>query len=232
MSLEEIIVKSSNIGTVKAAQALGAKKLHEYMRRFGFGERTGVDLPGEIRGVVKPPKDWSGTSISSMPIGQEVGVTAIQMACAFSAIAHHGILVKPRVVLEVSDGDGRRIRHFPPQVHRRVISSESAELMKSVLKKVVAEGTGIKAQIEGVSVGGKTGTSQKVEPDGSYSHRHFMASFGGFIEKGGKKAVIMVVIDDPQPYYYGGTVAAPVFARVGRALADYWEGLTTGDVEA
>jgi cell division protein FtsI (penicillin-binding protein 3) len=223
LTLKEVINKSSNIGTVKTAHKLGSNSLHRYIKQFGFGDQTGIQLAGESSGRVYHPRSWSATSISSMAIGQEVGVTALQLAVAFSSFVNEGFLLKPRIVSQIKNAEGKILKSYPPKTRRRVMSKETAAKVKEVLESVVTEGTGTRAKVKGGVAGGKTGTSQKLEPDGSYSHRHFIASFAGFVHNDKELAVIVVSIDDPQPYYYGGIVAAPLFAKVAQGLLDYWE---------
>ena len=222
LTVAEVISKSSNIGTAKMAYRLGGDKLHQMIKKFGFGEKTQIDLPGEISGLLTHPRNYSATSISSVPIGQEVGVTAIQLAAAVSAIANNGVLLKPRMVLDIQDAGGEVIKHYMPIVKRRVLSKKTAQEVKDIMVKVVEEGTGRRAGIPGVRVGGKTGTAQKLDPNGAYSHDHFVASFAGFIETEDKIITILVSIDDPKPQYYGGTVAAPLFREIAEKILEYW----------
>ncbi|MBF0253884.1 MAG: penicillin-binding protein 2 [Candidatus Omnitrophica bacterium] len=222
LPVKDIVAKSSNIGTSKIAERLGKEGLYDYLKKFGFGEATGIDLPGEIPGVLRRPKDWSAPSLSCIAMGQEVGLTAIRLASAVGAIANGGILMKPRIVMDIREY-GQIVKSFPVTPRRRVISPKTAEVMRAMMTLVVREGTGKRADIPGAVVGGKTGTAQKIGPDGAYSHDHFFASFGGFVEKEGEMFTILVSIDDPHPYYYGGTVAAPVFREMAEAILDYWE---------
>lgn len=228
LTLEEVIAKSSNIGTVKAASKVGAQKLHDTIKKFGFGERTGLPFASESPGLLTNPKNYSATSMSSVPIGQEVGLTAIQLAAAVSAIANDGVLMKPRLVTRVEDNDAVAVREFPVETKRRAISRETARQVRQAMQKVVKDGgTGKLAAIPGAEVGGKTGTSQKLDAEGRYSHSNFISSFIGYVEKNGRLFTITVSIDDPHPVYYGGVVAAPLFSKVGKAILDYYQ---IGDV--
>lgn len=219
LSVAEILINSSNIGTSKLTERLGKKKLHEHIKAFGFGERTDIDLPGEIVGIFRDVGKWSATSISSIGMGQEIGVTSIQMAQALSAIVNGGMLLKPRILIEISNAE-KIIKKYLPEVKRRAISENAASQMMQMMQQVVESGTGKNAAVKGFTVGGKTGTAQKLEPNGSYSHEHFIASFGGYIEiSEDEKYVIMVSVDDP-PAYYGGTVAAPIFQKIAQNIAD------------
>ena len=219
LSFADVLVKSSNIGTVKAASRLKPAVLNAYIQAFGFGKLSGVDLPGEAPGYVRPAPQWSNTSPFNIPIGQEVMATALQMTVAMAVIANGGEWVKPYVIERVADQEGVVIREKKPLVKRRIIRPEVAETMRGILRRVVEEGTGKKAMIDGIPVGGKTGTAQKVLPNGrGYSHSNFMSSFVGFAPADNPEFVMTVVLDDPKPLYYGGTVAAPVFKEVMETL--------------
>ena len=215
LSFKNVIAYSSNIGTVKVALKVGPKRLYKYITLFGFGKPTGIEILGEVSGMLSHPSKWSKFSISSIPIGQEVSVTAIQLAQAMSAVSNGGILMKPRLVKEIRDSKGVLIKSFEPTMKWRVVSQETSDKLKILLNGVVELGTGKAADIKEYRSGGKTGTAQKVEPNGLYSHSKFIASFVGFAPLNDPKIVIVVSIDEPRPYYYGGTVAAPVFKSVG-----------------
>ena len=221
LKFKEVISESSNIGTTKVAQRLGADIIYKYADQFGFGEKSGVDMPGEISGVLKEVRQWSKTSIGAVPIGQEVGVTALQLASAISAIANGGMLVRPFVVKAFQDRDGEVIKAFNPFQTRRVISPKTAVRMKDILVAVTEEGTGKLARVADFKLAGKTGTAQKVEPNGVYSHSKFVASFIGFAPADEPLVAIVVCVDEPHPYYFGGVVAAPVFKRVAEDTVKY-----------
>lgn len=221
LTFREVIEQSSNIGTVKAAQILGNDLLYRYIRLFGFGSKLGIDLPGEITGMAKEPRFWSKISIAALPIGQEVGVTALQLATAVSVIANGGQLVKPYVVKEVRDKLAETIKKYSPAVIRKVISQDTAARAKKILTGVVQDGTGKLASPSGFSAAGKTGTAQKLEPNGAYSHNKFVASFIGFAPAEEPVIAIAVIVDDPRPYYFGGVVAAPVFKNVATETLRY-----------
>lgn len=214
LTFREVIEMSSNIGTVKAASKFGPEKMYKYMQLFGFYEKTGIDLPGEVVGMNRPLSSWSATSMLAIPMGQEVTTTAIQLARAISVIADNGFLVKPHVVKSIIDEDGESVKEFSPEVTRKVISPQTAAKMRGVLMGVVECGTGKKAKMEEFTSGGKTGTAQKVEPSGVYSHDRFMASFIGFAPVAKPVLSVVVCIDEPHPVYFGGDVAAPVFKNV------------------
>lgn len=216
LTFKEVIGQSSNIGTTKIAQRIGPKEVYDYAKSFGFGAVTGSDIPGEVSGVLKPVSAWSKTSIGAVPIGQEVCVTTLQLAGAIAAIASGGRYMRPYLVQAVIDSKGELIKSFEPSEPRQVISEESAAKMCDVLAGVIESGTGKLAQSSLFRLGGKTGTGQKVEPSGVYSHSKFMASFIGLAPVDHPRIAIAVVVDEPRPYYYGGVVSAPVF----RAIAD------------
>jgi len=221
MTFREIIEKSSNIGTVKVAGRFGPEKMYHYIRAFGFYEKTGVDLPGEVIGMNRPLSRWSKGSMLAIPMGQEVTSTAMQLACAISAIANNGFLIRPRVVSQIVDDNGLVVKEVPSKITRKVVSPQTAAKVRGVLKGAVETGTGKKARIEDYTAGGKTGTAQKVEPSGVYSHDRFVASFIGFVPVEKPVLAIAVCVDEPRVVYYGGDVAAPVFKNVADESLKY-----------
>jgi cell division protein FtsI (penicillin-binding protein 3) len=221
LTFREVIEQSSNIGTSKVAQMLGPDLLYKYIRLFGFGSRTGIDLPGEVSGVTRPPRYWSKLSIATVPMGQEVGVTALQLAGEISIIANGGQLMKPYIVKEIRDKFGETIKQFSPVVINKAISEDTAERIKKILIGVIEEGTGKLARVMGFDAAGKTGTAQKLEPNGTYSHNKFIASFIGFAPANDPLIAVAVMLDEPHPYYYGGVVAAPVFKGVANDTIRY-----------
>lgn len=222
VSFAQVIQKSSNIGAAKTGMALGEQRLYRYLQAFGFGQRTEIDLPGEGTGLVRNPKDWGRRSVASISMGQEIGVTPLQMVSAVAAIANGGVLMKPYVVSEIRDADGHILRQVPPQSRRRVISLETARSVTKILEGVITEGTGTKAAIPGFRVAGKTGTAQKIDPrTGTYSASRFVASFTGYVPADNPQLAMIVVIDEPQGDAWGGAVAAPVFSRVGEQALSY-----------
>ncbi|MBI4368399.1 MAG: penicillin-binding protein, partial [Candidatus Omnitrophica bacterium] len=188
--------------------------LYRYIKKFGFGEETGIDFPGEVKGILRPTSQWSKFSITSIPFGQEVAATAVQMLRAISVIANGGHVVKPYLLSEIQNAGGATISKNTPVVSEPILKPEVVQTMTSILERVVSEGTGDRAKIEGIRVAGKTGTSQKLDPNGGYSHRHFVGSFIGFAPVEEPMLAMIVSVNDPHPYYYGGTVAAPVFKEV------------------
>jgi cell division protein FtsI (penicillin-binding protein 3) len=221
LTFKEVIEESSNIGTTKVAQTLGPEVIYRYARLFGFGSKLGIDLPGEISGALKEPRAWSKTSIGAVPIGQEVGVTALQLASAISVIANGGQLMKPYIVEEVRDKYGMTIKNFSPTLIRKVISLDTALRVKKILTGAVEEGTGKLAKMASFTAAGKTGTAQKLEPNGAYSHDKFVASFIGFAPAEDPQVAIVITVDEPHPYYFGGVVAAPVFKNVAEDAIKY-----------
>lgn len=226
LSVQDILVHSSNIGAAKMACMLGEMKFYEYIRRFGFGDRTGIELPGEIRGMVHPPKTWSKISITRIPMGQEVGVTPLQMISAMATIANGGKLVQPRIVKAIVDEKGRVISELRPTVVRQVISQATASQVAFALRGVVSKrGTAVEAAVPGYTISGKTGTAQKAAPGGGYEKDKYVVSFSGFLPSENPAFVGLVVLDDAhtkESYLnYGGTVAGPIFARVAEQAARY-----------
>ncbi|OQX88151.1 MAG: hypothetical protein B6D55_01190 [Candidatus Omnitrophica bacterium 4484_70.2] len=221
LKFEEVFEKSSNIGVAKIANKLGKDIIYKFIRELGFGETTGVDLPGEIGGFLKPKHVWSKTSGYIIPIGQEVGVTLLQLVRAFCVPANGGYLVRPYVVKKIfREG----FLHQTKPQRRKVIPSSVANKVKEILGEVVREGTGRLANIEGIKVGGKTGTAQVYDPQlRRYSPTHYRASFVGFLPLEHPRLVIGVSIDNPQKSHFGGVIAAPLFKKIGEKAIKYLE---------
>jgi len=214
LTVAQILAKSSNVGAIKLGLRLEPERLYRYARKFGFGQLTGLPLPGETAGLLRPPEKWNPGSIGSVPIGQEIGVNAIQMARAISVVANGGLLPKPTLVQSIAYPDGRveRAERAEPE---RVLSAKTAAQMRAMMEDVVRSGTGRLAQTSGYRAGGKTGTAQKVDPEtGAYSRKNYIPSFVGFAPVNDPSIVVVVVLDSPVGKYYGGSVAAPVFPRV------------------
>jgi cell division protein FtsI/penicillin-binding protein 2 len=217
LTVREIIEKSSNVGIIKVERTLPRESFYDMIRAFGFGRRTGIELPGERLGIVTPLDRWSALSPASMAMGQEICITALQAVSAMAAVANDGVLVPPRIVLGTRDTSGRFTAAAAPEP-RRVISSRTAQTLAGILEGVVARGTGTAAAVGGYRLAGKTGTAQKVSPAGGYSHEKFMASFVGFGPLPRPRLAGMVLLDSPSGgRYYGGQVAAPA---LGRIMAD------------
>lgn len=223
LTFRQVFVKSSNIGASKIAAALGEARFYRYIRRFGFGEKTGCDLSGETAGLLRHPRRWSKLSISMLSFGQEIGVNSMQLISAFSAIANGGILMQPMVAKSVTDSDGNILKTFDPKQKRRVISKESAAVLTEILVGVVEKGTGRRARISGYKVAGKTGTAQKID-GGTYSHTKFVSTFVGYVPAYEPEITILIVVDEPSrkpSECYGGRVAAPVFRRIAVQVLKY-----------
>lgn len=221
LSVEQIITKSSNIGAAKVGIKLGADRLYDYIRSFGFGERTGLPLPGEVVGIARPVQDWSKVSVAQIPMGQGVAVTRLQITMAMCAIANGGVLMRPMLVNRLEDEDGNVVVRYSPQPVRRIISQEAAKETVEALKTVVSsEGTAAKAALEHYTVAGKTGTAQKVV-NGEYVHGKYVASFIGFFPADDPQLCISIILDQPKEGYYGGQVAGPVFKEIAERAANY-----------
>jgi len=217
LTVSEIIKYSSNIGAIKIGRKLGAERFNHYLQMFGFGERSGIDFPGERSGTLKSMRLAGILDQETLFFGHGISVSSLQLAMAFGAIANGGCLMRPYLVKSIVDPGGKTIREFSPKTRRRVISQETAEKIKAVLEGVVErDGTAPRAAIQGYTVAGKTGTAQKVDPvEKTYSHEKYMAYFGGFTPSGAPEIVILVALDEPKGTAYGGIVAAPVFSDVG-----------------
>ena len=217
-SITRILTESSNIGTIKLAQMLGKDRLDTYLRRFGLGARTDLGFPNEAPGILLDPDDYSGTSMGSIPIGQGIAVTALQMLEAYNVLANDGVYVPPKLVMETVDGDGAS--HAPASTKpHRVVSESTAARMRDMLANVVAEGTGTRGGITGYTVAGKTGTARKPINGGYQDEQgryHYIATFAGFVPAERPELSVIVVIDEPSGDIYGGSVAAPVFADLAQ----------------
>jgi len=221
LSFRDILKYSSNIGSVKVAEKLGKETFYQYIRKFGFGAKTGIDLPGEVSGLLRPVEKWTRVDASTIAFGQGVSVTAIQLITAFSAIANQGVLMKPFVVRGLMDRKGKLIHTVHPTEVRRVISSETAKRLTNILTDVVdaTDGTGKHARIVNIAVAGKTGTSQKFDFSRHvYSSEKVTTSFMGFFPADDPQLSILVILDEPQRDKWGGVAAAPVFRDIGEQL--------------
>ena len=226
LSVKDILVKSSNVGAAKLALSVGDQKFYEYIRRFGFGERTGIELPGEISGRIRSPQFWSKISITRIPMGHEIGVTPLQMTVAMAAIANGGKLITPRIVKSIATDEGKTISSLSPVVLRQVISPQTARQIGDALRGVVSDrGTAAAAAIPGFTIAGKTGTAQKVDPKGGYEQGKYVVSFSGYVPADHPEFVGLVVLEEAHTskpeLNYGGLVAGPIFARIGEKAARY-----------
>jgi cell division protein FtsI/penicillin-binding protein 2 len=224
LTVSQILAYSSDVGAIKVGLRLGAPKFYDYIRAFGFGQPTGVDLPGESRGKLRRLENWTPVSVGSISMGQEVGVTPLQMISAVSAMANGGLIVRPHVVRELRRGNQITEPPDSQQLPRRVIKETTAASMRRMLEGVVLEGTGKKAILDGYTSAGKTGTAQKYDPDtGRYSTHDLIASFVGFAPINTPAVTIYVQLDSPAGAHEGGQVAAPVFKRIAQQVLAYLE---------
>jgi cell division protein FtsI (penicillin-binding protein 3) len=221
LTLTDVVRVSSNICTAKVGERLGAERMHEALRGFGFHAVTGIDLPGEKANALRAWQKWARINLVTISFGQGIAITPIQLVRAYAALANGGRLLRPYVVRRVVGDDGRVLLENQPEVVGRPISAETARAVTGVLRTVVQNGTGTKAKIDGLSVAGKTGTAQKVDPStGRYSTRDRMSSFIGYLPAEDPRLVILVVIDTPRAATYGGIVAAPAFRRIAEFAVD------------
>ena len=228
MTVTEIIEQSSNVGTIQIGLRLGGKKLDSYVRRFGFGSKTGLDFPGESPGLVLDRDDWTGPTIATIPIGQGIAVTPLQMAAAYSTLANGGVWIEPKLVA-ATIGNRGRAEASPPAATRRVVSRRTAREMTKILTGVTKDGTGIEAQIPGYEVAGKTGTAQKPLATGGYGNS-YVGSFAGFAPSRRPAVVVIVILDEPNPIW-GGSTAAPTFKTIMQFALRHLGVSPTGNAE-
>ena len=215
MTVRQILSESSNVGTITIAEKLGGPQLASWIDRFGFGKRTGVDFPGESPGMVLPYADWSGSTIGTVPIGQGIAVTPLQMVSAYAAIGNGGVMPPAHLIGKIG---GKKVRHGKG---RRIVSRHTADRMTAMFRDVVVEGTGTEAAIPGYTVAGKTGTANKAE-NGRYVSK-YVASFVGLVPARKPRLAILVMVDEPRGQIFGGVVAAPVFRDIARFALQYLE---------
>jgi cell division protein FtsI (penicillin-binding protein 3) len=220
LSFDDVIAKSSNIGAAKIAMRLGVGGLHETVTAFGFGSQTEINLPGEVRGLVRPRRVWTQDSIYSIAMGHEIGVTPIQLVAAYAAVVNGGVLYRPKVVARIVNENGEELYALHPQALRRVISEQTSQKMREILARVVQPGgTGTKAFCAEWAIGGKTGTTKKIDPiTRTYSNTLYVGSFCGFAPAENPRLVCLITVDEPHKGtgYYGGTVACPGVREVLR----------------
>jgi cell division protein FtsI (penicillin-binding protein 3) len=222
MSFEDVMVHSSNVGAIRVGLGVGAGRFYDYIRRFGFGERTGIELPGETAGLVRRTEKWSALSNASMSIGQEIGVTPLQILDAVATVANGGVRVAPHIVDRVVDARGDVLWRPPSPAPKRVISEKTAAVLNEILKSVVARGTGQPAALAEHIVAGKTGTAQKKSAGrAGYAPDKVVASFAGYVPADRPRLAILVVVDEPRGAQYGGTIAAPAFREIAEAALRY-----------
>ncbi len=218
-----VLAESSDVGAIKIALRLGEDRFYKYIRAYGFGSQTGIELPGETRGLTKPPSRWSKVSIAAISMGQEIGISPLQLTGLISTFANDGVWVAPRIVAGTTQPQApiQTVTFHPAEGHR-VISSFTAAEMRSMMQKVVLEGTGRKAILEGYSSAGKTGTAQKVDPaTGAYSKTKYIGSFAGFAPVNNPQIVVAVILDSAVGLHQGGQVSAPVFRRISQQVLEY-----------
>jgi len=220
MTFEDVLVHSSNVGAARVGLALGPQRFYRYIRLFGFGQRTGVQLPGEGVGMLRRAEKWSALTNAEVSMGQEIAVTPLQMARAIATVANGGVRVDPRIVDRVVDPSGTVVYRPPVQSPVRVISEKTAAVLNEILKQVVERGTGQQAALSEQVVAGKTGTAQK-PARGGYSPDKFVASFAGYVPADRPRLVMVVVVDEPKGSQYGGAVAAPVFHEIAESALRY-----------
>jgi cell division protein FtsI (penicillin-binding protein 3) len=218
-----VLAESSDVGAIKIALRLGQDRFYKYIRAYGFGQQTGIELPGETRGMTKPPSRWSKVSIAAISMGQEIGISALQLADLVSTFANDGVWISPHIVAGTVPVQGTpQMVAFHPGASHRVISSYTAAEMRAMMQKVVLEGTGRKAILEGYSSAGKTGTAQKVDPaTGAYSKTKYVGSFAGFAPVNNPQIVVAVILDSAVGLHQGGQVSAPVFRRITQQVLEY-----------
>jgi len=222
LSVQKIIKYSSNIGAIKMSEMIGSKSLHNTLIKFGFGSKTGIECPGETPGLLSSYKKWSKIDTGAISFGHGVSVSAIQLVSAVSTIANKGLVMKPYIVQAITNRHGEYIKQFSPQKLRQAISEKTAQTITNMMKTVVEKGgTGVKASLEGYSVCGKTGTSEKLDKKGSYTEDAYIASFVGFAPVENPQLAIAVIVDEPQGKHYGGIVAAPAFREIAREVLNY-----------
>jgi len=231
LPVSDILAQSSDVGAIKIGMRLGDDRFYKYIRSFGFGQQTGIELPGETKGLSKPPSRWSKVSIAAISMGQEIGITPLQLTGLISTMANDGVWVAPRIVATTIGAQGvPRTIAFHPGEQRRVISPLTAAQMRQMMQGVVLHGTGKKALLEGYSSAGKTGTAQKVDPaTHTYSHTKYVASFAGFAPINDPAITVAVILDSAVGLHQGGQVSAPVFQRVAQHVLEYLH--TPHDVE-
>jgi cell division protein FtsI (penicillin-binding protein 3) len=222
LSLQQIVKYSSNIGSVKVAETIGAKTLHRYLSAFGFGTRTGIDCPGETPGRLTFYKSWSAIDTGAISFGQGLSVSALQLTAAAAAIANDGRLMRPYLVKAITDTSGQVVERRGPLTIRQVVSPQTARTIQKIMHTVTTSGgTGEAAALEGYTICGKTGTAQKIGADGRYTPGKFIASFLGFAPAKAPALVILVVVDEPKKHHYGGQVAGPAFRTIAQESLHY-----------
>jgi cell division protein FtsI (penicillin-binding protein 3) len=223
LSVSDVLANSSDVGAIKIALRLGQERFYKYIQAFGFGQQTGIELPGETRGLAKPLNRWSKVSIGAISMGQEIGISPVQLIGMVATIANDGVWVAPRIVAATAAAQSTpQTVVFQPKAQRRVLSPITAAQMKQMMQGVILRGTGKKAILEGYSSAGKTGTAQKVDPGThGYSHSNYVASFAGFAPVNSPAIAVAVILDSAKGLHQGGQICAPVFQRVAQQVLAY-----------
>lgn len=221
LPLREVVAYSSNVGAAQLGFRIGKERFERYIRSFGFGAATGLDLPGEAKGLLRPASQWPMVTLANIAMGHGIGVTPLQLVTSVSAIANGGYRVKPRIVQKTRSGPVEKVRFEHHDARLRILSASTTAEIRKMLTGVVKKGTAKRSQLEGFSAAGKTGTAQKIDPNGRYSHSRFIASFVGFAPAEHPALAVVVTIDEPRGRYYGGEVAAPVFRSIAERALRY-----------
>ncbi len=222
LSLQQIVKYSSNIGAVKLVEKIGRRALFDTLQDFGFGERTGIDCPGESTGSLSHYNRWTSVDAGAIAFGQGVAATGLQLISAVAAVANDGLMMQPHIVQAVTDPNGRPIHTVEPVAVKQVVSESTARNVRRIMRTVITEGgTGAVADLDGYDVCGKTGTAQKIEPSGQYARNKYVASFIGFAPTERPALAVLVVVDEPQKIHYGSVVAAPAFKRIIKETLSY-----------
>jgi len=222
LSLQQIVKYSSNIGAVKLVEKIGSRTLFNGLQAFGFGQRTGIDCPGESPGSLSHYKRWTAVDTGAIAFGQGVSVTGLQLIAAVSALANDGLMMQPYIVQAITDPHGRVLKNVEPRTVRQVVSVKTARTVRRIMRTVITPGgTGVKAELDGFDVSGKTGTAQKIDENGRYAAHRYVASFIGFAPVEQPALAVLVVVNEPQGTYYGGTVAAPAFKQIIKEALTY-----------
>lgn len=221
LPVTDIIKYSSNIGATRIAEVVGKKPFYKILRDFGFGEKTGIDLKVEAAGILRPAETWTQVDTSNIAFGQGISASTIQLASAVSVIANSGNLMTPSLVKKITDTNGEIILHNSTSVKRKILSDKTAETIKRMMEQVVSEGTGKRANSESYTSGGKTGTSQKLNKNGTYSRQKYISTFLGFAPADNPEIAVVIAINEPEKNYYGGVVAAPVFKEITTKTLHY-----------
>lgn len=230
LSVQQIIKYSSNIGAIKMIEEVGPKSLYDQLKKFGFGDPTGIDCPGEQSGSLSNYKYWTAVDTGTIAFGQGISSSALRLITSAAAVANDGVLMRPYVVEAITSPEGKILKKTDPKPIRRVISAQTAQTVRRIMRSVVTEGgTGEKAEVDGYTVCGKTGTAQKIDSKGNYAKNSYVASFLGFAPTDRPAIAVLVIVDEPKDIYYGGLVAAPAFSQIVKETLGYLNVAPTPD---